>query len=382
MSVRKKRIRSFAPQFDDLEVRQLLTVYVEIAGGGYIDGPYDKLHNNEQNRYTVTRYDDYGNPLAAPTPLVVTLDFTGTATYRNNPPYYSKEVFSVVGDPNSNFNGNSGGNGQDIASITIPANQASISFTVYPIDDGVENDSLYLTVMVHAGQNYTTTQAPYWPMTTFEYGTNTVSITDQNVKLYGPGQKEIITVTRTGSNTNWALVVTLSISGSAILGTDYSTVPAFSFAGGGISIYEHATSASFTLYEGNGDGHNSFKDVQFFVASITGPNGDLLYGIGSPSSVYIALENFPVMRLSAVAPASAVRATALVASLPSGGRSGLNAAVPIESPAVPHARTWGSFLSSRAAILVADRPVQGSPPTRGGSHWDRRRTAVQQERPR
>ena len=110
--------------------------------------------------------------------------------------------------------------------VTIPAGASSTALTVLPIDDGEIENAETITAAVAAGTGYVV-GSPNSATVTIADNDALAEVTIQAADALAteaPGDLAVFRLTRAG-NTSGALVVNLSLTGSATNGADYEAVP-------------------------------------------------------------------------------------------------------------------------------------------------------------
>ncbi len=110
-------------------------------------------------------------------------------------------------------------------SVTIPANQSSVSFDVVPIDDPIPEGSESLTVNLGPGNYRLTNTMSDWATATIADNEPVVSInTTQPLATELNQEPGIFTITRQAADISQALPVTFTVIGTATEGEDYQSI--------------------------------------------------------------------------------------------------------------------------------------------------------------
>jgi hypothetical protein len=158
------------------------------------------------------------------------------------------------------------------SSVTIPVGAASSTVAVSPVDDSVFEGSETVILTLSAGTGYSVGSPSSATVTIADNDlpTVTVSATDANASET-PGDAGTFTVTRTGSAVA-ALTVNFTLSGTAVNGSDYTTIASsVTIAAGASSAALIVTPIDDTAVEGS--------ETVILTLSVNAN-----YSVGSPSS--------------------------------------------------------------------------------------------------
>ncbi|WP_343630922.1 Ig-like domain-containing protein [Fluviicola sp.] len=182
-----------------------------------------------------------------------------------------------------------------VASVTIPANATTATFTISPVNDGVYegNETIITTITSVSGGNGATIGSPASTTTTIvdDETVPTVSISGGTTIGENSGSSVTLTITLSGPAST-ATVVNLGYTGTATSGADYSAGVA------SVTIPANATTATLTISPINDAIYEGNETVITTITSVTGGNGAT---IGSPASATVTItddETVPTVSIS------------------------------------------------------------------------------------
>ncbi|MBI5383681.1 MAG: PKD domain-containing protein [Verrucomicrobia bacterium] len=111
------------------------------------------------------------------------------------------------------------------ATAVIPAGESSVTLTLAPVQDTVAESTETAAISVAAGAGYAVGVPSNVTVFITDDDRNTVTILADTPVAYEGGSSGSLLVTRAG-DTNGSLTVSLTLSGTAANGTDYTTTPA------------------------------------------------------------------------------------------------------------------------------------------------------------
>ncbi len=156
---------------------------------------------------------------------------------------YARSGTAVSG---TDYNGLSG-------TALIPAGEASVTIALAPVQDTISEGSETVILTLGAG-SYVSGALPAVSLTILDDDRNAVAVAASNPSAVEGGAAGQLTLTRTG-NTAAALTVNLTVTGTAVPGTDYSTNPAtvtaVNFTAGQASRTIAVTAVNDTVIEGD-----------------------------------------------------------------------------------------------------------------------------------
>lgn len=163
------------------------------------------------------------------------------------------------------------------SSVVIPAGQASATLTVAPLQNTTAEVNETVIVTLGAGSGYNLGSPSAATVTIVDDDVNTVTLTATDaVASEAAGNPGEFTLTRTGPLTS-SLNVTLSITGTATNGTDYTTITTSRTFGVGVSSI---TVAVTPIQDSSTEGD---EEVIVSIATSSG------YIVGSPSVANVTL---------------------------------------------------------------------------------------------
>ncbi len=178
--------------------------------------------------------------------------------------------------------------------VGIPANQASATITVTPIDDSLVESDETVIVSIAPDAEYVVGSPNSATVTIADNDaalpTVTISATDPNASETGP-DAGTLTVSRTGS-TSAALTVNFTVSGTATSGSDYTPL------GTSVTILAGSPSAAILVTPVD---DSLFESSETVIATLA---SNANYTIGSPSSATVTItdNDLPTVTISATDP--------------------------------------------------------------------------------
>jgi hypothetical protein len=178
-------------------------------------------------------------------------------------------------------------------SVTFAAGYATTTINVTPIDDTVSegNESVVLTLVTGTNYNLGTGNTATTTIVDNDLPTITINANDGNAgetltgQIANPGQ---FTLTRIGSTAS-SLTVNYTVSGTAINGTDYSTITnSVTFAAGSATALINVNPINDAAFEGN-------ETVIVTLATAT----NYILGTAKTGTVTIADNDLPTITISA-----------------------------------------------------------------------------------
>lgn len=280
-------------------------IQVPFFGGGssgYLSGPYvatnTKLNSGEVVGYIVTVanevlgenatlpacYDKSTNTSTAPctfNPVAqITMPQAGTVLYIKKSPGAQLNAGDPIGSYSIDGKAAPGVDFVPVSGlVTIPAGQSTATFELIPQEDNDPTDGNEdVTLTISANSAYAVGTPGSAVITLVDGPFMTVSATDPIAEIISGQSPDpgAFTFSRTG-DTGSALTFDISLSGTAINGTDYATLPTQ------VTIPAGQSSATLTVTPAAGSGNQSVKTVT--VDSITLP---LAAPGNTPSPAYLS----------------------------------------------------------------------------------------------
>lgn len=196
--------------------------------------------------------------------LNVTVSLTGTATAGSD--------YATISSP-----------------VTIPAGQASVSVNVVPLDNNLGQGDKTAIMSVSSSGTYIVGSPANATVTILDEPKITVAASTATARKSGlePGA---FTVTRQGTDTSSALTLTVSLSGSATPGSDYTSISSQ------VTIPAGQTSVNITVAPLDNNLGQGDKTVIMTVSS----GGT--YIVGSPSTATVTILDEPTITVAATTP--------------------------------------------------------------------------------
>ncbi len=210
------------------------------------------------------------------------------------------------------------------SSVLIPAGQTSTTVTVTGLNDAVTEGPESIIGTIAAGSGYTVDTPSSATATLSEYGDNvSIAATTPTASKTGSGSSGVFTLTR--DLTAGALTVNLTVSGTAVSGTDYTALPATAtFADGQMTATVTVAPIPDSLY---------MRTPKTVIATIAAGNG---YNPGTPSSAQVNITS------ALATPAKANNATALNVA---GSWLG-------DAPSTTEAPVWNNTVTSANSVSL------------------------------
>lgn len=261
-----------------------------VFGGGtnaYLSGPYaatnTKLSTGDIIAYVVANANEVqgenGTPPASPL-TQITMPQNGTVLYLNKSPGAQLNSGDTIGSYSIDGKAAPGVDFVPVSGlVTIPAGQSSATFELIPQEDSDPTDGNEdVTLTIKAGTAYTVGTPGNATVTLVDGPFMTVSATDPMAEIISGQTPDTGTFTfsRTGDTTN-ALTIDISLTGTAVNGTDYTTLPTQ------VPIPAGQSSTTLTVTPAAGGANQAVKTVT--VDSITLP---LSAPVNTPATAYLS----------------------------------------------------------------------------------------------
>jgi Leucine-rich repeat (LRR) protein len=234
---------------------------------------------------------------------------------------------------------------------TIPAGQNSVTITLRPIDNFVTgNKTVTFTIADSTVKSYATNQTAKTSAITITDANNPVTITSTGTAIEdGSGAGATFTIARQTA-TPLPLTVSFNVGGTAILGTNYSTTPAFTSPVGTATIPANQTNVVFTVNPIDDFVVNADRTITLQLVPTT-PSPT--YNIGTANSATVIIQNDDI-RASVVANGTPTETNQVAAKLV------LNFNVPFATNTTINYQISGTANASRY-VITGGTNVVGTP---------------------